>query len=278
MTQHLQVVIASTAIATIRDGGIRQRFAKPPPPPQPGQLPVKKPLKKNKNTFIDQISQLWFGKVPEIGRYFVSGNLGNLCFFLLEKAVHDLLCQLSSPSPFVEDYKDTIAFFVAYMLQIITQHLLHAWLVYGLHTINSQEKYFSTLLGQAGAYVTAMFGSTMLNAVLRKWGMAKTPAFITTLYVFALINYFVIGWIVRRSVQIANIHEKERANNSKTKGSIIKDLRGGGGVEATTEVSFWPRGIYPLFLVSHDDNICADFVRSTCQPVQLTQNEYWQAQ
>jgi len=55
----------------------------------------------------------------------------------------------------------------------------------------------ATLLGQTGAYLIAMIGSTLLNTWLRRNGVGKDMAFFTTLYFFAFINYFVIGWVVR---------------------------------------------------------------------------------
>jgi len=48
----------------------------------------------------------------------------------------------------------------------------------------------------------ASVGSTALHAFLLTI-MDKTPAFLVTLYSFALFNYFVIGYIVKRSDQAA---------------------------------------------------------------------------
>ncbi|CAB9500417.1 expressed unknown protein [Seminavis robusta] len=148
---------------------------------------------------FEYYNQLWYS-LPEICRFFVSGNLGNLCFFAIERGVFSCLGKIPSPPPFLVEQQDSISFFVGYLLQIVTQHLLHAWLVYGLHSINTREKYLKTLGGQASAYGTALIGSTLLNIYLRKH-MPKNVAFVTTLYLFAIINYFVIGWITRQSIK-----------------------------------------------------------------------------
>ena len=114
------------------------------------------------DSLLDRIGQSWF-RLPTLVRFFVSGNLGNGCFFLMERWIHNHLCQIPRLHPFVEEYKDSISFFIGYILQIITQHLLHAILVYGVATINTRKKYWKTLLGQSWAYLFAMFGSTFLN-------------------------------------------------------------------------------------------------------------------
>ena len=152
------------------------------------------------DSLLDRIGQSWF-RLPTLVRFFVSGNLGNGCFFLMERWIHNHLCQIPRLHPFVEEYKDSISFFIGYILQIITQHLLHAILVYGVATINTRKKYWKTLLGQSWAYLFAMFGSTFLNLLFLKMGMDKTVAFFTTMLLFACINYVVIGWIVRRATE-----------------------------------------------------------------------------
>lgn len=49
------------------------------------------------------------------------------------------------------------------------------------------------------SYMTSLVGSTLLNTFFNKTlKIDKTTAFITTLWTFAIINYFFIGWIVRR--------------------------------------------------------------------------------
>jgi hypothetical protein len=148
---------------------------------------------------LEYRNQLWYS-LPELFRFFVSGNLGNMCFFLIERGLYTFIERIPSPPTFLMEHHDSASFIVGYILQIVTQHLLHAWLVYGLNTINSRDKYLRTLGGQASAYFTALIGSTVLNIFLRKRGMSKNTAFVTTLYLFACINYFVIGWITRRSV------------------------------------------------------------------------------
>jgi hypothetical protein len=99
------------------------------------------------------------------------------------------------------------SFGVAYLLQIVTTHLLFAVLVYGLNTINTPEKYFKTLWGQFRVYFVSLIGSTALNSYLiHRHGVDRTMAFFGTMTVSACINYVLISWIVKRAVQSAEHH------------------------------------------------------------------------
>jgi len=150
----------------------------------------------------------------------------------------------SLPS-FVQSYKDSVSFFVAYMMQIVTQHLLHAFLVYGLETINTREKYIKTLAGQFSAYGFALIGSTILNLVLLRMGVEKTVAFFGTMLIFSLLNYFLIGWIVRRAVS----SDEAKRTSIQGQATVQQVQRGGAFLE--------PKNDYCWLL----------FVRETCHPV-----------
>ena len=163
----------------------------------------------------------WF-QISSLVRFCVSGNLGNLCFYLIERLVYYQLCQIKSLPSWVEEYKDSVSFAIGYLLQIITQHLLHAFLVYGLDTINTREKYMKTLLGQAYVYSFALVGSTVLNLFLLRTGLEKTKAFFATMVLFAIINYFLIEWVVKRVTTSSSAKNVATGNSSKT-------IRGGGG-------------------------------------------------
>lgn len=153
-------------------------------------------------TILQKLYSRWF-QVSSLARFFVSGNLGNICFFFIERFIFLELTRQEGLPDFVTNYKETVSFFVGYLLQIITQHLLHAILVYGLESINTREKYFKTLLGQFYAYAIALFGSTALNLSLISSGIDKTVAFFSTMVIFACINYYLIGWIVKRALKSA---------------------------------------------------------------------------
>ena len=102
-----------------------------------------------------ELYRSWF-RLPQIFRFFVSGNLGNLGFFYTEKVIYKLLWQLlllsstsssvkpsaaetiSSPAGAtafcamrdyaingIEKYHGGISFFSAYLIQIVTTHLLY---------------------------------------------------------------------------------------------------------------------------------------------------------
>jgi hypothetical protein len=161
----------------------------------------------------------WFD-VSSLARFFVSGNLGNICFFFIERFIFVQLTKQESLPEFVANYKETVSFFVGYLLQIITQHFLHAVLVYGLETINTREKYFKTLLGQFYAYGIALFGSTALNLSLISSGLDKTVAFFSTMVIFACINYYLVGWLMKQALGSAT--EAEASAGRKGTRSLQK--------------------------------------------------------
>ena len=179
-----------------------------------GSAPVKTP------SLIQELYNQWY-QLSEISRFFVSGNIGNVCFYFIENFINNQLCNASSLPPFVKEYKDTVSFFVGYILQIVSQHSLNAFLVYGLETINTREKYIKTLLGQYSAYGLSLCGSTLLNLLLLRCGMEKTIAFFTTMAVFACANYFVIGWIVRLAAEKSSA-DKVKNGDRKKKGAGIQ--------------------------------------------------------
>ena len=162
----------------------------------------------------------WF-QISSLVRFCVSGNLGNLCFYFIERLVYYQLCQMNSLPSWVEEYKDSVSFAIGYLLQIVTQHLLHAFLVYGLDTINTREKYMRTLLGQAYVYSFALVGSTVLNLFLLRTGLEKTKAFFATMVLFAIINYFLIEWVVKRVTTTSSTKNVATGKSKKLRGGWI---------------------------------------------------------
>jgi hypothetical protein len=197
-------------------------FVSPPPPPPP-------PAKKN---ILIKIYDGWF-KLPQIFRFFVSGNLGNLCFFYLEQIIYDFLS--NNPDKltrfgfggveFLDKNQAGISFFAAYLLQIVSTHLLFAVLVYGITTINTPEKYFKTLSGQFKIYAVSLVGSTILNTYLLSSGIDKTAAFFATMLIFACFNYFLVSWAVDRALESAgeggknDLHQQQQQQQQSLKSS-----------------------------------------------------------
>lgn len=118
--------LAAVAVASLVRGGARK--APPPPPPD--------------KAIMDK-----FMKLNEPLRFFISGNIGNVIFFYIERVTFYLLNKMNGLPPVVQEYIDSVSFFIAYLLQVIPQHWLHAYLVYGLDTIDTRQKYFTTLFG-----------------------------------------------------------------------------------------------------------------------------------
>ena len=242
---------------------------------------VPEPSESSKQLDLAKLNKLWY-EIPEPFRFFVSGNLGNVCFYCLERMVHMYLSKIRNPPAFVENHTDSISFFLGYILQIVTQHLLHAWLVYGLDTINTREKYLKTLFGQSGAYFVALIGSTILNTWLRRSGMPKDLAFVTTLIVFACVNYFVIGWIVHNLGEddnaLANKNSADTTNKGGKKKAQSKNRKGDKQAKATSKESkdsaakntkrFGRGGAQ-----QEDSSLILNFVRSIGEPVLLNQDD-----
>jgi len=156
-----------------------------------------------------QLYHAWM-RSPQIFRFCMAGNLGNLGFFYLEKVIFRFLSHLlgttsmlsSSLMDGIEKYQDGLSFFSAYMVQIVTTHLLYAFLVYGVDTINTYEKYSKTLWGQFKVYGIGLFGATYLNSFLiTSGGLDKTVAFWATTAIFAVFNYFLVSWVVKNAIE-----------------------------------------------------------------------------
>ena len=79
-----------------------------------------------------------------------------------------------------------------------------------------------TLLGQTYVYSFALVGSTVLNLFLLRTGLEKTKAFFATMVLFAIINYFLIEWVVKRVTTSSSAKNVAMGNSSKK-------IRGGGG-------------------------------------------------
>lgn len=118
--------LVAVAVASMVRGGAKKQL--PPPPPQ--------------NPSYDA-----FLKLNEPLRFFISGNVGNVVFFYIERLTFYLLNKMDSLPSVVKEYIDSVSFFIAYLLQVVPQHWLHAYLVYGLENIDNRQKYFTTLLG-----------------------------------------------------------------------------------------------------------------------------------
>mmetsp|Transcript_19246 Transcript_19246/g.44570 ORF Transcript_19246/g.44570 Transcript_19246/m.44570 type:complete len:308 (+) Transcript_19246:42-965(+) len=159
--------------------------------------------------------------LPQIFRFFVAGNLGNLGFFYLEKIIFRCLSHLliayTEVCSFVLDtiarHQDGLAFFSAYVVQIVTTHLLYALLVYGLETIDTYEKYSKTLRGQFQVYGFGLFGATALNSALIGRGMHKTKAFWATTAAFAAINYVLVSRVVKNVVESSESSSSSEASS-----------------------------------------------------------------
>ena len=164
------------------------------------------------NIVVDRIYHgWWFGQVPEIFRFCFTGSLANVFFLWLEHLLFVVATEsptativLTSVFDVEEDHAATISYTIAYLLQIVTTHMLNALLVYGLSTVDTFSKYVTTLRRQFYAYSTGMVLSVMLFGYLTstsrpqwlQW-MDRRTALWTTTFIIAGVNYVVIGKIMK---------------------------------------------------------------------------------
>lgn len=90
----------------------------------------------------------WLENVPEGIRFITAAALGNILFYSIDHTLYQrFLVPFSSNFPrVVQRNKESVSFFVSYLLQIVFQHSLNALFVYGYDTIASREKYLKTLI------------------------------------------------------------------------------------------------------------------------------------
>ena len=118
-------------------------------------------------------------------------------------------------------YHDSVSFFTAYVVQIVTTHILYAVFVYGMATIDTYAKYTTTLGGQFKIYGLGLLGATYCQAWFQHHcGYPKHVAFWGTTALFAVFNYFLITWSVQTAISRAttkNPPSSRSPHNNKTK-------------------------------------------------------------
>ena len=97
-----------------------------------------------------------FYKLPEGFRFFISGNTGNIVFYTFDRLLYSGLCRVNDLPGIIEEYKHAVTFFLAYLIQVVSQHWLNALFVYGLESISTKEKYLKTLVGCYRVYVSML--------------------------------------------------------------------------------------------------------------------------
>ena len=99
---------------------------------------------------ISQIGHQWFTRVPEMARFMTSAGLGNIVFFSVDQSLYENIIQpycagYGAPN-FLKQNKESVSFFVSYLIQILAQHFFNAFFVYGLETISTFDRYMATLV------------------------------------------------------------------------------------------------------------------------------------
>lgn len=90
---------------------------------------------------------LWFSSVPEPIRFITAANLGNIAFFKIDQALYNLvILPLSKDMPkLFQRNRETVSFFLAYLIQVGLQHFLNALMVYGWRLLKPPINIFRVL-------------------------------------------------------------------------------------------------------------------------------------
>lgn len=160
---------------------------------------------------------LWFSSVPEPIRFITAANLGNIAFFKIDQALYNLvILPLSKDMPkLFQRNRETVSFFLAYLIQVGLQHFLNALMVYGLETIETSDKYFQSLALTYSSYSFSLVGSTVGNALLIGQGVPKNVAFWSTIIGFGVINFFLLKFMVGGSSSSSSSNNNNSSRNGK---------------------------------------------------------------
>lgn len=147
--------------------------------------------------------RIWYELVPTPVRFFLSGSIGNYLFYCIDERLCPALISLKSPSSSVPSSRiQTASFFLSYLLSIPLCHFLNALLVYTLPTLLPlKQKYLKSLSKAYAVYAFAVVLTTALNAALQAepffGGLSKSQAFVASVYGVGVINFFVMGKLMK---------------------------------------------------------------------------------
>ncbi|GFH59791.1 hypothetical protein CTEN210_16267 [Chaetoceros tenuissimus] len=158
-------------------------------------------------------------QIPEPIRFMIAGLFGNVGFFAIDSTIYNtiLLPLASRPkaSSVLKRNKETISFFISYLIQVVMQHFLNAIIVYGADTIDTWDKYKETLLLTYSSYSVSLVGSTIGNAVLIQNGIDRNIAFWGTIIGFGFVNFFLLKYLIQGRTE-EDKEEELKKNGRKT--------------------------------------------------------------
>ncbi|KAG5178470.1 hypothetical protein JKP88DRAFT_80881 [Tribonema minus] len=133
--------------------------------------------------------------LPQPLRFAISGGLGNLCFFFIDKAVYMY-------NPF-DWQKATVSWAVSYLISVWLQHSLHTLLVFGR---SSEGGYWTSLAVTYATYSVSIALSPVVNAALINYvGLSHSLAWFGTLASTGVLNYFTVS----KAMSTADKDQKE---------------------------------------------------------------------
>ena len=125
--------------------------------------------------------------IPEPARFIISGAIGSALFWLLNE-----ICVASMPATIPSPI--TVSFFLAYLISIWLQHLLHSTLVYGW-----VQSYWSGLFSTYTGYSLALVLSPPINYGLVEYlKLDASGAWLGTLLITGVGNYFLLSILMKK--------------------------------------------------------------------------------
>lgn len=118
-------------------------------------------------------------------RFFVSGTIGSVAFWILNEAIAASLPDMF-PGP---GNRVTTAWFLSYLVSIWLQHALHSTLVYGWGKGSYASGLFATYCGYSGALIAGV----PINYGLASNGLGASAAWLGTLLITGAGNYFLLS-------------------------------------------------------------------------------------
>lgn len=181
----------------------------------------------------------WFTLFPAVVRYAISGLVGNIIFFFLNQHLSlvvfpEVLSRIAGDGSSVKAFVttslqrniDSLSFFIAYLIQVVPQHLLNALLVFGADTIDSLGKYGQSLRNSYVTYFATLCGSTVVNALMLQYRVPRTVAFWGSIGSFAVVNYVLISaYESKLPLSPPPLHSKEHDEMEQVKDVLLEQSR-----------------------------------------------------
>mmetsp|Transcript_33457 Transcript_33457/g.42123 ORF Transcript_33457/g.42123 Transcript_33457/m.42123 type:complete len:144 (-) Transcript_33457:196-627(-) len=120
------------------------------------------------------------GSIPQSIGFAISGGLGNVIFFYLDKLVYQ-----SNPYDW---QKVSVSWAISYLISVWFQHLLHQALVFGM-----SSNYWSSLFVTYATYSLSIVISPFLSSFFSYMGISHSMCWFLTVGSTGVLNYFLVS-------------------------------------------------------------------------------------